>query len=201
MKRYSLTHLSNPVLRRGLDAMAAQDRVTTSALLAYLAEFDARKLYRPAACSSMFAYCVSRLGLSEDSAAKRIQAARLARRFPVIFGALADGRLHLSGVVLLAPHLTEDTAPDLLAAAAHKTKAEIERLLAERFPQPEVLAWVAAVPAKQHAPGHVGMTTPERAPGRVAAPAPRAAVAPLAAGRFALQFSVGESTLDDLAPA
>src|SRR5439155_25519719 len=68
VKRYALTHHSTPVLSRGLDAMASQDRVTTSGLLAYLAEFDARKLYRPAACSSMFAYCASRLGLSEDSA-------------------------------------------------------------------------------------------------------------------------------------
>ena len=61
----------------------------------------------------MHAYCVQRLRLSEDAALKRIQAARVARQFPVIFTALEEGRLHLSGVCLLAPYLKEPAAGDL----------------------------------------------------------------------------------------
>src|SRR5438093_12461077 len=106
MQRYSLAHLSDPDLLRGLAALVAQDRVTTAALLAHIAEVDARRLYLPAAYPSMFAYRVHELRLSEDAACKRINAARVARQFPAIFEALADGRLHLSAVVLLAPHLT-----------------------------------------------------------------------------------------------
>jgi len=86
-------------------------------------------------------YCVGELRLSADAAARRIQAARAARRFPAIFDAVAEGRLHLTAG-LLAPHLTEGTAEELLAAATHKTKSEIEQLLAEWFPKPDVLAWV-----------------------------------------------------------
>ena len=103
MRAYSLSHLSDPELLRGLASLLAQDRVTTATLLAHLAEVDARRLYLPAAYPSMYAYCVHELHLSEDAACKRIQAARVARQFPVLFEALADGRLHLTAVGLLAP--------------------------------------------------------------------------------------------------
>jgi len=53
----------------------------------------------------------------------------------VIFDMVADGRLHLTGVVRLVPHLTHGNAAALLEAAAHRSKAEIERLLADAFLQ------------------------------------------------------------------
>jgi hypothetical protein len=159
VKRYSLSHLSDESLLRSLIALVAQERATTAEMLAHIAEVDERKLYLPAGYPSMFAYCVGELHFSEDAAAKRIQAARAARRFPVIFAAVASGRLHLSGVVLLAPHLVEETAADLIAAAGHRTKSEIEQLLANWFPKSDLLTWVAGMPAgpggEEHAPGHV----------------------------------------------
>ena len=66
---------------------------------------------------------------------EHIEAARAARQFPAIFDAVAEGRLELSAVIRLAPHLTPETADDLLAAAARKTEFELEQLLAERFSQ------------------------------------------------------------------
>ena len=135
MERYSLTHLADRFLLHGLHTLVVHDRATTADMLAHIAEIDHRRLYAPAGYPSMRAYCIGELHLSEDSAAKRIQAARKAREFPVIFDALADGRLHLSGVTLLAPHLTAATVDELAAAATHQTKSEIELLLAERFPR------------------------------------------------------------------
>ena len=156
----SLAHLSDAVLRHELIAAVARDRITTAELLAHIAEFDARKLYVPEGYSSMHAYCVEELHLSEDAAAKRIQAARAARRFPDLLAALAEGRLHLSGVWLLAPHLTPENVNDLIEASSHRRKAEIEQLLARQFPVPEVKATVrplgvAGIGRAQHAPGHV----------------------------------------------
>src|SRR6266487_6482037 len=139
MRAYALSHLTDCELLRGLHSLVAQDRVTTARLLAHLAECDARRLYLPAAYPSMHAYCVHELRLSEDAAYKRIQAGRVARRFPEIFEALAEGRLHLTAVGLLAPYLTPENATDLMALATHRTKAEIEVLIAERFPRSEVL--------------------------------------------------------------
>src|SRR5436190_13450977 len=106
VSKYCLSHLSDGALLRDLTSLVARDRATTAELLAHLAEVDARKLYRPAGYPSMYAWCMGELNMSEDAACKRICAARMARRFPAILPAVADGRLHLSTVVMLAPHLT-----------------------------------------------------------------------------------------------
>ena len=152
MKRYALSHLSDDSLLRGLIALVAQDRVTTAEMLAHIAEVDERKLYLPAGYPSMYMYCVGELRLSEDAAARRIQVARIARRFPAVFDAIAGGRLNLTGVGLLAAHLVEHTVSELLAAAEHKSKAETERMLAERFPKSDLLAWVAVMPDSDPVP-------------------------------------------------
>jgi 5-methylcytosine-specific restriction endonuclease McrA len=205
MRSYSLTHLSDRDLLGRLAALVARDRVTTAELLAHISEVDARKLYLPAACPSMLVYCVRELHLSEDSALKRIHAARAAREFPEIFAALAEGRLHLSAVVQLAPHLTQENADGLFSAAAWKTKSEIQKLLAERFPRTELLPLVEAVPTtdSQLAPGRLETSAPktvvepsELAPGRLETP--RAKVTPIAPQRFALHLSMGQSTHDKL---
>ena len=147
---------------------------------------------------------------SEDSAYKRTQAARTARQFPAIFDAVAKGRLHLTGVNLLAPHLTPENADALLKAAALRSKAEIDQLLAERFPRSEALALVQALPASptlaqdQRPPGSVEACASDaiRAVGTLApaqvARVPRPIVTPIAPERFFIQFSMGRETHDDL---
>ena len=65
MNRFSLTHLSNEVLRRELTTKAARENEATAELLAHIAEFDERKLYLPEAYESMLAYCTGELQLSE----------------------------------------------------------------------------------------------------------------------------------------
>ncbi len=214
MNHYSLTHVPDPVLLRGLRALVAQDRTTTAMLLAHLAEVDARKLYLPAAHPSMFSYCSHELRFSEDAAYKRIQAARTAWRFPAIFPALADGQLNLTGVLLLGPYLNPANADELLGAAAGRSKSEIEEWLAQRFPRSELLPLVTALPADgQLAPGQFesddfacDQLAPERvkfddtqlAPERVAAYATSARLTPAAPGRYSLQLTIGKGTHDKL---
>ena len=197
MKRYSLSHLSDEVLLRDLATVVAQERTATAEVLAHIAEVDARQLYRPAAYPSMFAYCVGALHLSEDAAFRRITAARAARRFPAIFGALAEGRLSLTAIGLLGPYLTEGTAAELLAAASHKSRAEIEQLVAARFPRTDMLAWVAASPASRPAPGGEDASSPggQLVPERVGE---HARVTRLAAERVAVQFTMSRKGHDDL---
>ncbi len=201
MRAYSLSHLTDPELLRGLASLVAQDRATTATLLAHIAEFDTRRLYLPAGYPSTFAYCVHELRLSEDAAYKRIQAARVARQFPVIFEALADGRLHFSAVGLLAPCLTPENADELLAAATHRTKAEVAELIARRFPRSETMALAVALPASplqaeaQLAPGQVEFRPAELAPGRVP---PRSKVSPVAPERYLLQLTMGRSMQEKL---
>ena len=67
-------------LRAGLKTHAAGERTHTAEHLADIAEVDERRLYVPAGYSSMHAYCVGELHLTEDAAYKRIQVARAGRK-------------------------------------------------------------------------------------------------------------------------
>ncbi len=210
MPTHTLTHLSDEALLRDLATLLAQDRATLAALLAHLGEVDARRLYLPLGYPSMYLYCVEHLHMSEQTAYKRIAVARLARTFPAILPAMAQGQLHLSGVLLLAPHLSPTTVEALLEAGAYKTRSELEHLLAERHPRPDLPARLAplapvtpARPCPELSPGIVGAPLQgssseslQLSPGIVGAtpPAPPARAIPLAPQRYALQVTIPEGT-------
>jgi len=107
-------------------------------VLVLIGEVDFRKLYLTQGYSSMKDFCEEVLHFTEDAALKRIQAARKAREFPELFDAVADGRLHLSAICLLAPHLTVENAAELMGAATHRGKAQIREWLDRRFPAPQL---------------------------------------------------------------
>ncbi|HVP15310.1 MAG TPA: hypothetical protein VMS88_07185, partial [Terriglobales bacterium] len=170
MNTYSLAHLSDATLVRDLTTLVRCERATTAELLAHLAEFDERRLYLPAGYPSVYAYCVGDLRFSEDEACKRIRAARAARQFPILFEALTEGRLHLSGVVMLAPYFSRENVDELVTAATHQSKAGIEQLIADRFPRSELLQLVQPLPAAQDgssAPERIGSEAEPSAPGRI----------------------------------
>ena len=78
----SLAPLDDQALLAELPRLAGSERSATVALVARLAELDARRLYLAAGFSSLFAYCTSVLKLSEGEAYNRIEAARAVRRTP-----------------------------------------------------------------------------------------------------------------------
>lgn len=214
MHDYTLAHVRDDVLLRDLAALIDQERVTIATVLVHIAEVDARRLYIPGGHPSMFAYCVDELRLSEDAAYKRIQAARAARQFPVLFAALAEGRLHLAAVCLLAPHLTADNVEELVQAATHRRKADVEELLAVRFSPRSVAAtvrpvanhplelapgqvdddWVASFEALPDRLGNreIASGEGELAPGQVETPRSEKAE------RYLLKVTIGKSTRDRL---
>jgi hypothetical protein len=199
MSRCTLTRLTDQSLLRDLKSLVSQERSATALLIAHLSEVGARRLYAPAGYPSLFEWCVAELRFSEDAAYKRIRVARLAREFPALYGMLADGRLHVSALMTLSAYLTAENADGLLAAAANQTRAGIERLIAERFPQPDLPTLVLPVTAptcgSQLAPGRVNFSPTEHA-ARLSEPPSR--VAPLAPQRFAVQFTMDQETHDDL---
>ncbi len=197
----SLFSVPDHVLLRDLAALVARDHLTTAEMLAHLGEVDARRLYLPAACDSMHTWCVRVLHLSEDCAEKRLQAARTARKFPLLLEALAAGRLHLTAINLLAPYLTEANAAELAAAATQRSCAEIRQMLAERFPRPDVATsvrpragpvGVATGPEPEAASNSQGISPDSNQVNGLlglgaAEPAPRARMLPLSAGRCGLR--------------
>lgn len=225
---HSLEHLSDGTLSARLDEISARDRGTTVEMLAHIAEFDRRKLYAPAGYSCMHGYCVDRLRMSDDVVFARIRVARASRRFPGILDAIQDGRLNITSVVLLSPHLkvlSREAGRELLRAAVNKRIREIRVLLAQRFPQPDVPTLLVPLGPPQ-APAdfrQLGLNpvagndveasappaTPDTVPLSIAAPAvvatvpsstaaPRALIAPLSPGRFKFQMTIGQGVHDKL---
>ena len=118
----SLSTITDAKLLTAVTQAAAQERTTTAHLIALLAELDSRRLYLGEGCSSLFTYCTQVLRLSEHAAYRRIEAARCARRFPVILDQLTEGAITLTTIGVLAPHLTSENVQEVLTAARHKTK-------------------------------------------------------------------------------
>ena len=149
----------------------------------------------------MFTYCTQVLHLAEHAAFNRIEAARAARRFPIIFELLAAGQIHLSAVRLLAPHLTEANHQSLLREASHKSKRQVEQIVARVLPRPDVAASVRKLPSRTVPDPMVSAPTKEPASGQMdthffvaTTQAQRLKTEPLAPGRFKMQFTVGEAT-------
>ena len=119
-------------------------------------------------------------------------------------------------MLLLARRLTAQNHRELLAAAAGKSKQQVEERLARRFPQADVSSSIRPLPASpslganrrevpvavadQPAPGAPGADAPPlRAAGSSAAIAPsRPLVRPLAADRCEIRFTASAETRDYL---
>jgi hypothetical protein len=137
---YPLDAVSDDALHVQVKTLTGRHNALAAELLAHLAEVDARGIYRERACSSLYTYCVYELRLSEDEAQRRARAAKTVRAFPVLLEMLSEGAIHLTGLLLLAPHLTGVNHAELLARARFRTKREIEHLVAELAPRPDVPA-------------------------------------------------------------
>src|ERR1700752_3363167 len=103
-----LQSIPDDVLLRRLDELTGQARRVEADLVAHIAEVDERRLFARQALPSMFAYCTAVLHFSEAEAYLRILVARASREHPVLLTMLGDGRLHLTGIGLLVPHLTRE---------------------------------------------------------------------------------------------
>jgi hypothetical protein len=192
-----LENMSDDGVLEGVEMLARRSNEITAELLAYLIEVEERGLHLREACSSLFAFCVERLHMPEAAAGKRITAARTARRFPRVLEMLAGGEIHLTTVNLLAAHLTEENHGELLARARHRSKREIDRLVAEIAPRPDVASRIVALPqpvGQAEAVG-AGVGLEVRAPERVVRPA---VVAPLSPRRYEIRVTVDEATHDKL---
>ena len=142
----SLEQLTDREILLRLADILRQSRRNEAQLVAHIAEADARRLYAREASPSMFAYCTERLHLSEAEAYLRIAAARASRQHPILLAMLADGRLHLTAIAKLAPHLTLDNRHAVLERATHCSKRQVEELAAELAPRPDAPALIRRLP-------------------------------------------------------
>jgi hypothetical protein len=138
--------LSNQDLVARMNDLARTEQEATATLIAHLAVFEERHLHLVEGYSSLFAYCTQVLHLSEYAAYGRIAAVRAGRRFPIILEMLSAGAVNLTTVTLLAPHLTSDNYRAILEAATHKSRREVEELVAQPRPELPVPSTVRKLP-------------------------------------------------------
>jgi len=153
---------------------------------------------------SLFSYCTEALRLSEDAACSRIEAARACRRFPVILERLASGEQTLTAVRLLGRHLTPENHLSVLARAARRSRSQVDALVAELAPQPDVPTSVRKLPTLQSAaPASTPAIDLPSGPSAAASPAVfvpalRPIVQPTAPERYRVQFTISEQTHEKL---
>ena len=212
---HSLRVIPDDELLHRLGELVAQSRRVEADLVAHIGEVDERRLYARFAFPSMFAYCTQALRLSEAEAYRRITVARAARQHPSLLARLGDGRLHLSGAATLVSILAVDNAEAVLDRATHLTKRQIEELVAELSPRPDVAASMRKLPeprtskvvplelpGPQLVPGRVvanqKTTSLAPAPSRESAARSTSAVESLSPGRYKIQFTASAELRDKL---
>ena len=193
----AVSQLSDSELLAEVKSAAARERDATVRLIALLAQLDERRLYLGEGCSSLFTYCTQVLHLSEHAAYGRIEAARAARRFPVILELLSDGSDYSDErhAARAPSHAREPL--DVLNATRHKSKREVEHIAARLRPEPAVPATVRSFqnpdPRVLHI-AHLSLSRPGttiRSPSCASRRRP-AAVTPLAPERYKVQFTVSQ---------
>jgi hypothetical protein len=135
---HCLAHLSDQELLANTRRLVGKSNQLFAALLLHLAEVEARGVHRTRLCASLYTYCIYELRFSEDAAARRSSAARLVKQFPILFDAIANGELHLTGLLMIGPHLTPENHVEVLGRAKFRTKKELTKLVRELNPLPQV---------------------------------------------------------------
>ena len=224
----TLRSVPDDELLRRLGELVGQSRRVEADLVAHIGEADERRLYSRLAFPSMFAYCTEGLHLSEAEAYRRITVARAARRHPVLLEMLRDGRLHLSGIATLVPLLTEHNRDTLLERATHRSKRQLEELVAEVSPRPDAPSLLRKMrESRRPMPEGLGVNAPpprrnteSRRDGQVVADDPlvpgrvepeamtslfeqrcedrRAKLEPLSPGRYKVQFTASAQLRDKI---
>jgi hypothetical protein len=217
----SLSGIRDEDLLQQLLQLVKQSRGVEADVVDHIGEVELRRLYAREACSSMFEYCRRILGMRENEAYLRITVARAARENPVLREMLRDGRLHLSGIARLAPHLTRENAQAVLERACGMSHREIRELVAELEPRPDVAPAIRKLPERAAARGRGSLLQPGSgsplelgaprvesdavrpdsrvaAPVRPALPARLALMEPLAPSRYQVRFTASAELREKL---
>ncbi len=204
---FDLCSTSNQALLDALSNLSARGAGLEADLLVYLSEVDVRGVVLNLGFNSLFSYCVEVLHFSESVAFHRITAARATRGFPQILERIRSGELHLSGLRLLAPHLTTENCGELLDLARHQSKRAIEERLANRAPKPDAPGQLRRLPDRAAQSKPLTLDSPAAplafalAPAAAPIPTPtpvtvhaRPSSEPLGGSRYKVQFTAGPAT-------
>ncbi|MDB5219920.1 MAG: hypothetical protein JWO86_7847 [Myxococcaceae bacterium] len=110
----------------------------------------------------------------------------MVKRFPTLLGRIERAELHLSTLVLIRTHQTEQNVEELAAAVAGKTQRQVEELLARLAPKPDVRSAIVELgaPSNDARPTLFAGSDASHVPS-----APRARIEPLSEARYKVQLT------------
>lgn len=90
--------LTNLTLDENLQELIVSEREILTEIIAYIREVDCRKMFLSFGYPSLFEYLTRRMGYSNASAQRRINAARLTNEVPEVLSHLESGEINLSQI-------------------------------------------------------------------------------------------------------
>jgi hypothetical protein len=201
----SFSHLTDTAVVTELQRGLSSERREAASVVALLAEFDRRRLHLALGYSSAFDYCVRDLRLSEHETYNRLEAARASRKFPELLEKLSSGRLSLTAIRLLAPHLTAENFDHLTREAEGQRVEGIKLIIARLKPQQPVPSIIRKLPASadvkssptQHEKPAASFAEVFSAP-PAPPPSRRPIVAPLSEAHYKLQVTISAAARERL---
>lgn len=128
-----VTRLNDDLLLQQMKHLRSDELRALRNFLVYLAEVEVRQLYLSLGYSSLYSFLVEALGFCESAAIKRVAACRVVRTFPEMLQVIESGKIHLTGIRLLAKHLNDRNVRQTIEACSGKSKAWIEEYVAKTF--------------------------------------------------------------------
>jgi len=141
-----LSGISNHEVLNEMDRLVKSERKITHTILNHINEIESRRLYAELGYDSMFKYLTQRCGYGEDSAYRRLQAARVLKKNPEIALKLEQGSLNLTQLTQVQKCLKQERKVgvifrpvqtlQILEQIENKSSFETKKVLAVEFNQP-----------------------------------------------------------------
>ncbi|WP_413944727.1 HNH endonuclease [Bdellovibrio sp. HCB-162] len=141
-----LSKIANSELLGRLEKLTRTERKMTHLILCHINEVESRRLYAELGFDSMFKYLTKYLGYGEDSAYRRLQAARLLKQVPAVAEKIENGMLNLTQLTQVQKCLKQENhlghkinnqqTVQVLEEIQNKSSFETKRFLAQEFNHP-----------------------------------------------------------------
>ena len=130
--------ISNQLEARAFNVLKDEVGKTVEVLGVLNAMYKA-KVWLERGYKSFHCYCVERLRMSEDSAARRLHVAELLERYPALLKPLLlERRVNIRGMSLLHAIITDENAERLITEAAGKSRRQIEEMRVRERPKADI---------------------------------------------------------------
>ncbi len=130
--------LSDLDLDFNLSELVVGERQILTEIIIYIREVDCRKLYLSFGYPSLFEYLTKRMGYSNASAQRRINAARLSYEVPEVMDHLESGEINLSQISVLSQAIREVNKRSEVVSTDTKEQL-ISELVGKNLNQTEII--------------------------------------------------------------